>query len=57
MGVVRVAKGMVLVISKEDVNGNIRIIKSQENSGVLIDGVTKKRKRGYNNTDKIDNSW
>ena len=47
---------MILVISKEDVNGNIRIIKSQENSGVLIDGVTKKRKRGYNNMDKMDKS-
>ena len=47
---------MILVISKEDVNGNFRIIKSQENSGVLIDGVTKKRKRGYNNMDKMDKS-
>ena len=33
--------GIDLVISNEDVNDIIRIIKSLENSGVLIDGVSQ----------------
>ena len=32
-----------LVISNEDMNDIIRIIKSQENSGVLIDGISETR--------------
>ena len=35
MGVVRVAKEITLVILNEDMSDNVRIIKPQENVGVL----------------------
>ena len=34
-------KGITLVISNEEMNDIIKIIKSQENSGALIDGVSE----------------
>ena len=37
-GVVRAEKGINLVISNEDINGIIKIIKSLKRSSVLIDG-------------------
>ena len=37
----RVGKRFTLFIWKEDMNDNIKIIKSLENSCVLIDGVTE----------------
>ena len=37
----RVGKKFTLFIWKEDMNDNIKIIKSLENSCVLIDGVTE----------------
>ena len=40
-GVVRARKGITLVISKEDMDDIISIIKSLENLGVLIDRVWK----------------
>ena len=40
-GAVRAGKGFTLFISNEDMNDIIKIIKSLENSGVLIDGVTE----------------
>ena len=53
-GVVRVGKGITLVISNEDMDDIIKIIKSLENSGVLIDVVNetvkdeiKKQEGGY----------
>ena len=36
---IRAGKGFTLFISNEDMNGIIKIIKSLEDSGVLIDGV------------------
>ena len=41
-GAVRVGKNFTLSISNEDMNNIIKIIKSLEDSGVLIDGVTVK---------------
>ena len=41
-GAVKVRKGFNLFISNEDINDTIKIIKSQEDSVVLIDGVTEK---------------
>ena len=38
---VRAGKGMTLVISNEDVDDIIRILKPLENSAVLIDGVNE----------------
>ena len=40
-GDVRAGKRLTLFISTEDMNDVIKIIKSLENSGVLIDGVTQ----------------
>ena len=40
-GAVRVGKGFTLFVLNEDVNDTIKIIKSLEDSGVLIDGVTE----------------
>ena len=40
-GAVRAGKGFTLFISNEDMNDIIKIIKSLEDSGVLIDGVTE----------------
>ena len=51
---VKAGKGYTLFTSNEDMNNNIKIIKSFKNSGVLIDGVTetvkheiKKQEGGY----------
>ena len=40
-GAVRAEKGFTLLISNENMNNVIKIIKSLEASGVLIDGVTE----------------
>ena len=40
-GVVRAGKGIALVISNEQLPDIIRIIKSLENSGTLIGGISK----------------
>ena len=40
-GAVRAGKGFTLLISNEDINDIIKVIKSLEDSGLLIDGVTK----------------
>ena len=40
-GVVRTGNGIVLVISNEDMDDIIRIIKALENSHVLVDGVSE----------------
>ena len=37
----RVGKGFPLFILNEDINGIIKIIKSLEDSGMLIDGITE----------------
>ena len=37
----RAGKGFTLFISNEDLNDIIKIIKSLEDSGILIDGVTE----------------
>ena len=51
-GVITAGKGIILVILNEDVDDIVRIIKS-ENSGVLIDGVSKTVKNEINNK-KVD---
>ena len=43
----RAAKEITLVISNKDMNDIIRIIKSLEKSGILLDGVTSSRKWSY----------
>ena len=43
-GSVRAGKGSTLFISNEDMNDIIKIIKSLEDLGVLIDGVTETAK-------------
>ena len=40
-GAVWVGKGFTLFISNEDMNDIVRIIKSLDDSGVLIDGITE----------------
>ena len=40
-GAMRAGKGFTLFFSNEDINDIIKIIKSLEDSGVLIDGVTE----------------
>ena len=40
-GAVRAGKRFTLFISNEDMNDIIKIIKSLEDSGVLLDGVTE----------------
>ena len=53
VGVARAGKGIALVITNEDADNIIRILKSLENSGVLIDEVSeivksdKKRQPGF----------
>ena len=44
--IVRAEKGINLVISNEDINGIIKIIKSLKNSCVLIDGFYETVKQG-----------
>ena len=41
VGVARAGKGIALVITNEDADNIIRILKSLENSGVLIDEVSE----------------
>ena len=48
-GAVRAGKGFTLFISNEDMNDIIKIIKSLEDSGVLIDGVTETVKHEIKN--------
>ena len=48
-GAVRAVKGFTLCISNEDMNDIIKIIKSLEDSGVLIDGVTETVKHEIKN--------
>ena len=48
---VRAEKGFTLFILNEDINGIIKIIKSLEDSGVLIDGVTETVKYEKNKKD------
>ena len=43
-GAVIATKGFTLFVSNEDVNDIINIIKSLDDSGVLIDGVTESAK-------------
>ena len=45
-GVVRAGQEITLVIMNEDMDDIIRIIKSLENSEVLIDGVSETCKQG-----------
>ena len=40
-GAFRAGKGFTLFISNEDINGIIKIIKSLEDSNILIDGITE----------------
>ena len=40
-GVIKARKGITVVISNENMDDIIRILKSLENSGVLIDGVSE----------------
>ena len=40
-GVARAGKGITLVISNDDMDDIISIIKSLENSGILIDGISE----------------
>ena len=40
-GAVKAGKGFTLLISHEDMNDIIKVIKSLEDSGLLIDGVTE----------------
>ena len=47
-GAVRTEKAFTSFFSNEDMNDNIQIIKSSEDSGVLIDGVTETVKHEIN---------
>ena len=46
---VRAGKGFTLFISNEDMNDIIKVIKSLEDSGVLIDGITETVKHEIKN--------
>ena len=46
---VKAAKGFTLLTSNEDMNNIIKIIKSSEHSGVLINGVNEKVKHEIKN--------
>ena len=52
-GALRAGKGFHLFISNEDMNDIIKILKSLEDSGVLIDGVTEAVKHEIKNK-KVD---
>ena len=52
-GALRAGKGFYLFISNEDMNDIIKILKSLEDSGVLIDGVTEAVKHEIKNK-KVD---
>ena len=47
---IRAGKGFTLFISNEDVNGIINIIKSLQDSSVLVDGVTETVKKEIKKT-------
>ena len=47
---IRAGKGFTLYISNEDVNGIINIIKSLQDSSVLVDGVTETVKKEIKKT-------
>ena len=49
-GAVKAGRGFTLFISNENMNDIIRIIKSLENSGALIDEVTETLKHEIKNT-------
>ena len=51
---VRAGKGFTLFISNEDTDDIIKIIKSLEDSGVLIDGVIETVKREIKKGKKVD---
>ena len=53
---VRWGKGFTLLISNEDMNGNIKIIKSLEDSGVLSNGIieTVKDETKNKNVDHLE---
>ena len=51
---VRAGKGFTLFISNEDTDDIIKIIKSLEDSGVLIDGVIETVKREIKKSKKVD---
>ena len=53
-GVVRAGKGITLVFLSEDMDDIIRIIKLQENSGVLFDGVNETVKHEIKKARKVD---
>ena len=53
-GAVRAGKGFTLLISNEDMNDIIKIIKSLEDSGVLIDGVPETVKHEIKKNKKMD---
>ena len=53
-GAVIAGKGFTLFILNEDMNDIIKIIKSLEDSGVLIDGVTEKVKHEIRKNKKAD---
>ena len=48
-GVIRAGKRITLVTSNEDIDDIIRIVKSLENSGVLIDGLSETVNMKYKN--------
>ena len=52
--VARAGKRMALVISNEDMDDIIRIIKSLENSGILIDGVSQTVKHEIKKNKNVD---
>ena len=52
-GAVRAGKGFTLFISNEDVNNIIKIIKSSEHLGVLIDEVTETVKHEIKNQEGV----
>ena len=52
-GAVRAGNGFTLFISNEDINDINKIIKSLEDSGVLIDRVTKTLKHKIKKVDKF----
>ena len=50
----KAGKGFTLFISNEDINDFIKIIKSVEDLGVLIDGVTETVKHEIKNNKNSD---
>ena len=56
-GAVRAMKGFTLFISNEDMNGIIKIIKSLEDSNLLIDGITETVKHEIKKTRRWISSY